>query len=224
MDDAEIRIFTRMAASAAGGTTMDRPEWVAVNPRATEAYCALTNNRNRGVKPNPGGDPQPVDAVNPRPENHYGQIVRWAPTADDHAADAFSWDLYVMAGNPDVHVDAYGGSSNINAGNMFNSPDGMAFDSSGLLWIQTDGDYSNQGDFAGMGNNQMLAGDPASGRIERFLTGPTGCEVTGLVWSPDRRAMFVGIQHPDAPFPEGEGKLPRSAVIVVTRDDGAPVG
>ena len=36
--------------------------------------------------------------------------------------------------------------------------------------------------------------------------------------------MFVGIQHPDAPFPDGEGRLPRSAVIAVWRDDDAPVG
>jgi len=224
MDDAEIRIFTRMAASAAGGTTMDRPEWVAVNPVTTETYCCLTNNRNRGVKANPGGDPQPVGGPNPRAENHYGQIVRWSPADGDHASDGFSWDLYVMAGNPAVHVDAYAGSGNVNSGNLFNSPDGMQIDSTGLVWIQTDGDDSNEGDFAGMGNNQMLVGDPASGRIERFLTGPKGCEVTGLTWSPDGRALFVGIQHPDAPFPDGEGNLPRSAVIAVTRDDGGLVG
>lgn len=224
MDKAEICIFARMAASKVGATTMDRPEWVAANPVATEVYCALTNNKNRGVKANAGGDPQPVGGPNPRAENRYGQIVRWRPEGGDHAADSFTWDLYVMAGNPEVHVDAYGGSPNINEGNMFNSPDAVRFDSSGLLWIQTDGNDSNEGDFAGMGNNQMLVGDPATGRIERFLTGPVGSEVTGLVWSPDRRAMFVGIQHPDAPFPDGEGKLPRSAVIVVTRDDGGLVG
>lgn len=98
------------------------------------------------------------------------------------------------------------------------------FDSTGLLWIQTDGDDSNEGDFAGMGNNQMLAGDPMTGEIARFLTGPVGSEVTGLTWSSDRRTMFVGIQHPDAPFPDGEGKLARSSIIAVKRDDSAPVG
>jgi secreted PhoX family phosphatase len=92
------------------------------------------------------------------------------------------------------------------------------------LWIQTDGSDSNEGDFAGMGNNQMLVGDPVSGRIERFMTGPNGSEVTGLCWSADRRAMFVGIQHPDAPFPDGEGRLPRSSIVVVTRKDGGLVG
>ncbi|MGF1476218.1 MAG: PhoX family phosphatase [Geminicoccaceae bacterium] len=224
MDPAEILIFTRMAASAAGGTTMDRPEWVAVYPVSVEAYCALTNNKNRGVEPNAGGDATPVGGPNPRAENHYGQIVRWYPANDDHADPGFNWDLYVMAGNPTVHKDEYAGSDNINEGNLFNSPDGMAFDTAGLLWIQTDGDYDNEGDFAGHGNNQMLAGDPATGRIERFLTGPYGCEMTGLTWSSDRRTMFAGIQHPAAPFPDGEDKLPRSTVIAIKRDDNNLVG
>lgn len=221
---AEVLIFARMAASKVGATTMDRPEWIAANPHAVEAYCCLTNNKNRGVKPNAGGDETPVNGPNPRETNNYGQIVRWRPHEDDHAADTFDWDLYVMAGNPDVYQNVYGGSENVTNGNMFNSPDGMAFDSAGLVWIQTDGDDSNEGEFAGMGNNQMLAGDPVTGEIARFLTGPRGSEVTGLTWSADRTAMFVGIQHPDAPFPDGEGKLPRSSVVVVWREDGGLVG
>lgn len=223
MTAAEICIHTRQAGSKVGATTMDRPEWVAVNPRAIEAYCALTNNKNRAVKPNAGGDETPAVGPNPRAENHFGQIVRWYPADEDHATDTFKWDLFVMAGNPEVHKDAYAGSSNINAGNMFNSPDGMMFDSTGLLWIQTDGEDTNEGDFAGQGNNQMLAGDPATGRIERFLTGPNGGEVTGMTWSSDRRTMFVGIQHPGGNFPDGAG-LPRSTVIAIRRTDGALVG
>ncbi|WP_299148056.1 PhoX family phosphatase [uncultured Tateyamaria sp.] len=225
MDAAQIAIFSRMAASAVGATTMDRPEWVAVNPTAVEAYCCLTNNKNRGVKPNAGGDDTSANGPNPREENNFGQIVRWRPDGDNHASNTFEWDLYVMAGNPVVHGDtAYGGSANVNEGNMFNSPDGMQFDTTGIMWIQTDGDDENEGEFAGMGNNQMLAGDPVTGEIRRFLTGPNGAEVTGLTWSSDRRTMFVGIQHPDAPFPDGEGSLPRSAIVAVKRSDGALVG
>ncbi|MGB3554236.1 MAG: alkaline phosphatase PhoX, partial [Jannaschia sp.] len=87
-----------------------------------------------------------------------------------------------------------------------------------------DGDDSNEGPFTGMGNNQMLAGDPETGEIRRFLTGPVGSEVTGLTWSADLRTMFLGIQHPAAPFPDGEGSLPRSAVVMVKRTDGEAVG
>ena len=224
MDEAEILIHTRMAASAAQGTTMDRPEWVAVNPVAPQGYVALTNNRNRGVKPNAGGDPTPLNGPNPRKTNNYGQIARWMPDGGDHAATGFAWDLYVMAGNPLVGEGDYAGSENVNEGNLFNSPDGMQFDTTGTLWIQTDGDDSNEGEFAGMGNNQMLAGDPTTGEIRRFLTGPVGSEVTGLTWSADLKSMFVGIQHPAAPFPDGDGSLPRSSIVTVKRGDGEAVG
>jgi uncharacterized protein len=101
-----------------------------------------------------------------------------------------------VAGNPAVHSDAYAGSGNVTLDNMFNSPDGLAFDSLGRLWIETDGDYGNEDDFAGMGNNQMLVGDPETRAIQRFLVGPKECEITGLTWSPDRKTMFVGIQFP----------------------------
>jgi hypothetical protein len=225
---AEICIHTRQAGSAVGATTMDRPEWITANPNKAEVYCALTNNKNRGVKTNAGGDATPVGGPNPREANKYGQIVRWWPENGDHTAPGFTWDLYVLAGNPVVHSDARAGSENVTRDNMFNSPDGIKFDSNGLLWIQTDGKYSNEGDFEGQGNNQMLAGDPVTGEIRRFLVGPKECEVTGLTWSPDRRTMFVGIQHPgekgNSHWPEGGASVPRSAIIAVTREDGGLVG
>lgn len=223
MELADILVFSRMAGSRVGATTMDRPEWVAANPLRVEVYCALTNNKNRGVKANAGGDEQPVGGPNPRETNNYGQIVRWRPANEDHGADGFTWDLYVMAGNPTVYDNVYAGSKNVNEGNMFNSPDGMAFSSDGMLWIQTDGDDSNEGEFAGQGNNQMLVGNPETGGIARFLTAPNGAEVTGLSWSPDGKVAFVGIQHPGGNWPDGNGK-PRSAVIAVWREDGQAIG
>tara|TARA_R110002012_G_scaffold40122_2_gene110667 strand:+ start:3564 stop:5444 length:1881 start_codon:yes stop_codon:yes gene_type:complete len=223
MDIPEMLVFARMAGSKVGATTMDRPEWIAANPLRVEAYCALTNNKNRGVKPNAGGDETPVGGPNPRETNKFGQIVRWRPTGEDHGAPDFTWDLYVMAGNPGVYDNKYAGSNNVNEGNMFNSPDGMAFSSDGMLWIQTDGDDSNAEEFKGQGNNQMLIGDPKTGEIARFLTAPHGAEVTGLTWSPDRKTAFVGIQHPGGSWPDNVGK-PRSSVISIWREDGATIG
>ena len=228
MTKAEICIHTRQAASIVGATTMDRPEWVAANPLKAEVYCALTNNKHRGRKPNRGGDPTPVGGPNPREANRYGQIVRWWPGAADHASDHFMWDLFVLAGNPSVHDDDRAGSTNLTTGNMFNSPDGIHFDSKGRLWIQTDGNSTNEDDFAGHGNNQMLVGDPVSGEIRRFLVGPKDAEITGLTWSSDRKTMFVGVQHPgsrgNSHWPGGGDSVPRSSIVAVTRDDGGIIG
>lgn len=221
---AEVLIHARLAASVVKATRMDRPEWIVVSPKDGQVYCTLTNNVKRG------DDGQPVGGPNPRAKNQYGQILRWRESEDNASAMTFEWDLFVVAGNPTVHAGTpQAGSSNINAQNMFNSPDGLSFDEAGRLWIQTDGDSSNKGDFAGMGNNQMLCADPASGEIRRFLVGPVGCEITGISFTPDYRTMFVGIQHPGenggSTFPEHlpNGK-PRSSVMVITRQDGGVIG
>ncbi|MGE8393366.1 PhoX family phosphatase [Pseudomonas sp. BIGb0427] len=221
---AQVLIHARLAASHLQATRMDRPEWIVVSPKDGQVYCTLTNNFKRGE------DGQPVGGPNPREKNVYGQILRWRESADDHGAMSFDWDLFVVAGNPSVHAgDAKAGSANITPQNMFNSPDGLGFDADGRLWILTDGDYSNSGDFAGMGNNQMLCADPASGEIRRFMVGPVACEVTGIAFAPDQRTLFVGIQHPGetggSTFPEHlpNGK-PRSSVMAISREDGGIVG
>jgi uncharacterized protein len=222
---AEVLIHARLAATQVGATTMDRPEWVAAHPTEPVVFCTLTNNKNRGVKGN-----QPVGGPNPRAENHYGQILRWQPANGRHTAAGFDWDLFLLAGNPTVHQNnLYAGSTNINADNMFNSPDGIGFDKAGRLWIQTDGNYSNQGDFAGQGNNQMLCADPTTGEVRRFLTGPIACEITGLTFSPDQKTLFVGVQHPGedlagSHFPLGGDSTPRSSVMMITRKDGGIIG
>ena len=221
---AQVLIHARQAATALKATRMDRPEWIVVSPKDGQVYCTLTNNIKRGE------DGQPVGGPNPREKNVYGQILRWREVADDHGAMAFEWDLFLVAGNPQAHPEGpYRGSANITPQNMFNSPDGLGFDEAGRLWVLTDGDVSNKGDFADMGNNQMLCADPASGEIRRFMVGPVGCEVTGISFAPDHRTLFVGIQHPGeaggSTFPEHlpNGK-PRSSVMAITREDGGVIG
>jgi secreted PhoX family phosphatase len=223
-DQAEILVHTRLAATVVGATTMDRPEWVAVHPTQAQVYVTLTNNSDRGVKPN-----QAPNGPNPRVKNVYGQIVRWTPQGNDHTSHRFTWDIFALAGNPTLHKDAYAGSANITPDNMFNSPDGLAFDRDGRLWIQTDGNYSNAKAFEGMGNNQMLCANPVTGEIQRFMVGPVACEITGVAFTTDQKTMFVGIQHPGeklAPshFPQGGESVPRSSIIAISRRDGGVVG
>ena len=141
-----------------------------------KSTAALTNNKNRGKKPNAGGDRHVGQRTRTRarPTNTVRLFVG-GRKAEITPPTPFSWDLFVLAGNPTVHEDDKAGSQNVTPHNMFNSPDGLAFDSTGLLWIQTDGKTSSEGDYAGMGNNQMLVGDPDSGEIRRFMVGPKDC-------------------------------------------------
>lgn len=244
-DRGEMLIKTRQAADAVGATPMDRPEWVAVHPDRREAYVTLTNNTRRGSgKPRwPGGPAHPgPDAANPRADNIYGQIVRWRETGRDASSPEFTWEIFLLAGNPGQYGegDPRRGSRQITPENTFNSPDGLGFDPQGRLWIQTDGKYGNRGDYAGQGNNQMLVADPVSGELRRFMTGPRGCEVTGITWTPDQRFVFINIQHPgEGPdletaqasplsasrWPDGErASRPRPATVVIWKEDGGIVG
>jgi len=171
--------------------------------------------------------------------------VHWREAGNDAAALTFEWDLFVLAGNPAHPAGGLqAGSANINADNLFNSPDGLAFDADGRLWIQTDGNFSNTGNYAGMGNNQMLVADAQTKEIRRFLVGPSGCEITGITWTPDQKYMFVNVQHPGeygshpsrpavAPavdalafskWPEASGGRPRSSTVVIWKEDGGMVG
>lgn len=233
----DVVIRCRQAADLAGATKMDRPEWIAVHPHNDEVYVTLTNNSQRGNAGQPG-----PHAANPRPENVFGHIVRWRETGHDAAAHSFAWDIFALAGDPQ-HTDA-NKRGTVN-GDAYGSPDGLWFDPSSRLWIQTDVSTSalNQGDYARLGNNQMLVADVGSGETRRFLSGPHGCELTGITATPDGRTLFVNIQHPGETasersdparptavsawpanqFPNATGGRPRSATLVITRPDGKPV-
>ena len=233
----DVVIRCRQAADLAGATKMDRPEWIAVHPKSGEVYVTLTNNSKRGAT-----GPAGPDAANPRPENHFGHIVRWREKGGNAAATTFEWDIFALAGDPQNSTPDKQGNIR---GDAYGCPDGLWFDPAGRLWIQTDISTSvlNQGDFANLGNNQMLVADIRDGTTRRFLTGPKGCELTGITTTPDGKTLFVNIQHPGETasersdpanptavsawpanqFAQAVGGRPRSATIVITRPDGRPV-
>ncbi|WP_414575581.1 PhoX family protein [Anabaena sp. CCY 9402-a] len=249
---AEVLVKTRQAGDRVGATMMDRPEWVAVRPRIggfreIEVYCTLTNNNRRGTGNPPtvnqpdgstaGGSARPpLDAANPRPDNRYGHIIRWREDGRSVAATTFKWDIFIEAGDktrPEANL-----KGNIQ-GDDLSSPDGLWFDDFGRLWIQTDHSGDGVGDLVNIGSNTMSCADPNTKQVRRFLTSPTDCEVTGVITTPDGKAMFVGIQHPGDggttanptqnshwPYSQGYGLpgRPRSSTVVITRNDGGVIG
>lgn len=215
---ADVLINARIAGTIVNATPMDRCEWIASHKESgsKEVFATLTNNKKNN-NPNP---------ANPRTKNIYGQIIKWEHK-NSHKDDEFTWEIFALAGNPDNQTSLNKGSNNITSNNKFNSPDGLSFDRDGRLWIQTDGNYSNQEEFEGMGNNCMLAANPKTGEIKRFLTGPIACEITGIAFSQDYKTMFVGIQHPGEKLKGSQfpyGKTPRSSIIAISKIDGGVIG
>jgi uncharacterized protein len=233
-DQGEVVVKSRQASDALGATKMDRPEWLAIHPLTGEVFCTLTNNSARGADANQPG----VDAANPRAKNAMGNIIRWKEDGDFDGT-TFRWNHFVMAGDPrNERPEAKG---NIQ-GDSFACPDGLAFDARGVLWIQTDmhATQMGQGELKQLTNNQMLACNPLTKEVRRFLTAPPNCEVTGVDFAPDMRSMFINIQHPgETPtdrsdptqpdkfsrWPDGKpGARPRSSTVWIRRKDGGVIG
>jgi secreted PhoX family phosphatase len=131
------------------------------------------------------------------------------------------------------------------SGDRFACPDNMFIDTTHRVWISTDG---NDGVFGDCNDGVLCTPLNAEGPrpVKRFLNCPVGAEVCGPLMAPDERAFFCAIQHPGAAdvsgadysqrrwmddrprpassFPDGGDAWPRSAVIVVTRDDGGRIG
>ncbi|TAH10873.1 MAG: PhoX family phosphatase [Curvibacter sp.] len=224
--DADVAIFTRLAADAVSATKMDRPEWGGINPRTGEFYMTLTNNSNRTVD----GDAS-LDSANPRfysdmkgskenKGNVHGHIIRVA--SGKPTDTTFKWDIYLFASEADADKSKVN-LSNLTDENDMSAPDGLVFsDVTGLCWIQTDdGAYTDKTNCmmlaaipgkVGDGGKKTLSYKRSDGSekrvdtyigksqspdiLKRFLVGPVDCEITGLCETPDGKAMFINIQHP----------------------------
>ena len=94
----------------------------------------------------------------------------------------------------------------------------------------------------------FVGGILGESRLRRFLVAPKGAEVTGLTETADGKTLFVNIQHPgenttklgsdptyifESQWPSNGGGLatahgpkgrPRSATLMITKDDGGKIG
>ena len=251
----DIVINARLAADHVGATKMDRPEWVAVNPENGEVYVTLTNNGSRGRSyPTDAANPRSyIDFKGSNASNSgnmNGHIIRFKEAENTVNATTFTWDIFLFGAEARA-------ASNINLSglddfNDFSAPDGMWFDPRGILWIQTDdGQYTDETNCmmlaalpgkVGDGTKAIASSTKAEGqetfvgaklnndRVRRFLTGPSGCEITGVTITPDYKAIFVNVQHPGGAWPANQsdrysrlGKVARSATVVITRKDGGVI-
>ncbi len=229
---ADVLVNTRLAADSMGATPMDRPEWGAVDPANGDVYFTLTNNTSR----NAGN----VNEANPREVNRHGHIIRWKEDGGDQAATTFSWDIFLFGGDSgesgvDTNIGYDPNGDVLTAGNILSSPDGLWIDPDSRVWIQMDSGYRDP-----FGNCAMLVADPTTGDLKRFLVGPIDQEITGITMTPDQKTLFINVQHPGegtsaADFAAGDyssswpdfmpaTRPPRSATVVVWKDDGGVVG
>lgn len=146
------------------------------------------------------------------------------------------------SGVPAFIATTYAGAPTI-SGDRFACPDNLFIDSTHRVWIATDG-----GDFVFEDCNDCVLMTPTTEErprpVKRFLVGPVGAEICGPLMTPDERAFLCAVQHPGANnvagvdygvlrwqgvqptshFPDGGNAWPRSAVVIITKDDGGRIG
>ena len=222
---ADVLIEARRAAALLGATPMDRPEDVEANPATGRVYVALTKNKDRTQ----------TDAANPRAPNPYGHVLELIPPPDaqgrpDPTADAYTWEVFLRAGNPARPTDgaAYGAAAT--ADGWLACPDNVAFDPRGRLWIATDG-----ADDYGVPDGVYVTDVAGPGRAapRMVYACPVGAELCGPCFTPDGTTLFVSVQHPGEGSPYGAPSTrwpdftpnmpPRPSVVAIRRTDGSQV-
>jgi uncharacterized protein len=224
---AEVLINTRGAADLLGATRMDRPEDIETNPVNGKLYCVFTNNTQRGAAGRPGPNP-----ANPRAVNRHGHIIELTEANADPGSTFFTWEIFMLCGDPQNSADGtfFAGFDQRKEISPISSPDNIAFDARGNLWISTDGLSANL-----PGNDGVFAvpvEGPQRGLVRQFLSAPVEAEVCGPEFTPDGLTFFCAIQHP------GEGGNfitplstwpddtipPRPSVVAVTHVRDLPIG
>jgi secreted PhoX family phosphatase len=187
----------RQAARYIGGTALDRPEDIDIDPLSGHVFITLTNNSTTG--------------------NYYGSILKIEEEGGDHASTKFKPSRFLIGGEE----------------SGFACPDNMAFDQAGNLWFASDisTSYLNKPPYTKFMNNGLFVvprqGSQA-GEVIQVGSAPVGAELTGLYFSPDGDTLFMSVQHPgensrslaelSSNWPEGEGKIPKPAVVTVSGD------
>ncbi|MFQ6172346.1 PhoX family protein [Oryzobacter sp. R7] len=187
MSVAEVLVLTRLAADKVGATKMDRPEDVEPNPVTGKVYVALTNNTNRGVGTNAG-----ADEANPRITNREGHVLELTEAGNDPTALTFGWNLLLVCGTPGRTGTYFGGYEG--PVSPISCPDNVAFDSTGALWISTDGQPGSIGLDDAL--HRVTLEGPDRGKVEQFLAVPRDAETCGPVIHDQDGLVFVCVQHP----------------------------
>jgi hypothetical protein len=191
----EVLIRLREAARYVGGSPLDRPEDIEIDPLNGNVLVSLTNNTPRG--------------------NYTGSILKIMETDGKHDSLTFTSETYLTGSEatgfacPDnLAFDAAGNlwfTSDISGSVINKHPAYLPFKNNGLFVVPREGEQA--------------------GKVIQVASAPVEAEFTGPWFSPDGKTLFLSVQHPgeysenlskaSSHWPGGGKSLPRPGVIAI---------
>jgi len=192
-DQLDVLIYAREAAKLVGGSPLDRPEDIEVQPGTGHVFVALTGNKSQG-----------------RP---YGQILKLIETGDDPGADSFTSSTW-SAGGPDsgfacpdnLAFDARGNlwfTCDV-SGKDIGQPRYAAFGNNGLYYMPMRGPFAGQ--------SLRVASAPIDAELTGPCFSPDGSALFLSVQHPGEGSDSPG--HYTSHWPTGQG-APRPGVVAI---------
>ena len=162
----EVLTYLRQSAKLIGGTELDRPEDIKIDPFNDNVIIALTNNYSKN--------------------NMHGSILKIIEKDGKHDAVEFDYDTLISGGVstgfscPDnLLFDKAGNlwfTSDITGSKMNKDPEYIPFKNNGLFVLIRNGIQA--------------------GEIIQIASAPIDAEFTGPCFSPDGKTLFLSVQHP----------------------------
>lgn len=192
----EVLIRLREAAKLVGGTPLNRPEDIEIDPLTGDVLIALTNNKPKG--------------------DYLGQILKIEEAdVDNKTSLSFKASTFLAGGEetgfacPDnMAFDTKGNlwfTSDI-SGSAINQAPYEAFGNNGLFLVPSWGEHK--------------------GKVLQIASAPIDAEFTGPFFAPDGETLFLSVQHPgersksleelSSNWPNGGNELPRSSVVCIS--------
>ena len=184
--------------------------------KAAAMVGGTPQDRPEDIEINPANGDVIVALTNNKKKNRaHGSLLKISEKNADHLAMEFTASTWISGG------EASG----------LSSPDNMAFDKAGNLWVTTDraeaemkNDYYKK--FMNNGLYYIPMKGENAGQIFQVASAPVDAEFTGPTFSPDGETLFLCVQHPGdstkklgeftSNWPSGnKSDMPKSAVVTI---------
>lgn len=191
----EVLIRLREASKLVGGTPLDRPEDIEIDPATGNVLVALTNNTPKG--------------------NYHGSILKIVEANGDYESLRFTHDTFLAGGEetgfacPDnMAFDLSGNlwfTSDISGGSMNRAPY-TSFGNNGLFLVPRQG--------AQAGKVIQIASAPVDAELTGPCFSPDGKTLFLCVQHPGESSQ--SLNQLTSHWPEGGDSIPRSAVVTIS--------